>query len=639
MTDSTQDTKSHVHLRYRPDIDGIRAIAVLLVVFDHLKTRFSGGFVGVDVFFVISGYLISATILSDFRKGTFSLAAFYERRIRRIAPALLVVLLVTSILTYKCFTPEETISSAKVALGALLSVSNVVLWTQSDYFDAASSTKPLLHTWSLGIEEQFYFIFPLLILVVWMFWRKNIRWVISGIAAASLLFAIWTVRQSPSSAFYLIPFRAWELLLGTIISQNYIPKPKSVVARNLASGAGLLMILIPALMYTGDTLFPGLSAIPPCLGAALIIIAGENGTSLIGRVLSTRPVTFIGKISYSLYLWHWPIIVFQTTNRLFFLSTSGGHSFLKPKLLLLSLVAGTLSWLFIEQPFRTGRMRPSRGRLFLITGSATAVAVAIIVATFATDGFASRFPASVTRMATYSTKYIDPQWDAGRCFLTSRQEGKTIDFASCVQPGNGHQSLLLIGDSHAADLWPGLKSTLTDYDVRELTVSGCRPLMNSKESRFQRCAQVYKFLFDDFLPNHHVDIVLLSGRWGSDELPELGKEVQWLQSHGIRPIVVGPSPEFDVPMPHLLATSLRQHEHTIDLSSYQDAEREPLDTQMSQLAASKWHVEYISIYKTECHDGCPLWAAPNVPLFFDREHFTPEASRSVVLDWKAAGLL
>jgi len=358
-------------LKYRPDIEGLRAVAVLLVLADHFETHVSGGFVGVDVFFVISGYLISAAILKEVANGTFSMVAFYERRIRRILPALIVVLLATSVMAYVLLFPAEIVDFGKSMLAAMFSVSNFWFWHQAGYFDAPSEYKPLLHTWSLGVEEQFYLLFPIFLIAVHRLARRRLRVLIFAISAVTFGLSVLYVRRDPAAVFYCSPLRAWELLLGTVVSQRYLPEIRGAVARNAATLGGMLMILGAAWRYRSTTPFPGVAALAPCLGAALAIWGGETGSSAVGRVLSWRPLVFVGSISYSLYLWHWPVVVFQQIGGLAPWTEGGGRRVVM--LFAVSVLLGYLSWRFVEAPFRMGWLRGERRALFLSSGAGAAV--------------------------------------------------------------------------------------------------------------------------------------------------------------------------------------------------------------------------------------------------------------------------
>ena len=628
-------------LTYRPDVDGLRAIAVLLVVFDHLHTRVRGGYIGVDIFFVISGYLISATILEQMAAGRFSLAGFYERRIRRIFPALLAMLLLTSLLAFRYFVPSEIDDFAHSLLAALFSGSNFLFWHQAGYFAAPSALKPLLHTWSLAVEEQFYIFFPVFLLAVRRWWPQRLKMAIWTIAGFSFALACLWVRRDATADFFFAPLRAWELLLGAILSQKYLPQIHGSLQRNLAALASLLLILVPALRYTAQTPFPGLAALPPCLGAALLIAAGENGSSLVGRALSWRPVVFIGLISYSLYLWHWPILVFQKSSY-FLIDDPPDSKPVKVVVFLASLVAATLSWRFVETPFRKGRLRPGRRALLLVNGAAFALILSIGGAMIASHGFSGRFPAQALSVDQYTHYKPAADFRENVCFIGPDSTFADFNKSLCLatDPGGGpvRPPFLLLGDSHAAHLYPGLHTVFPEINFSQANTASCRPFL-MQMSQPGDCGSLYRYIYGDYLPHHHPAAVLLAGRWDETEFGALGETVTWLQQHGQRVILFGPAIEFDVPLPRLLALSLQNHDPaSIDRHRYKAAE--VTDRKLAKLARRTWHVEYISAYEDLCASqvemvakaqpesvsNCPLYAAPGVPLLFDTDHFTPQGS-------------
>ncbi|MCU1321242.1 MAG: hypothetical protein JWM43_891 [Acidobacteriaceae bacterium] len=641
-------------LNYRRDIDGLRAVAVLLVVFDHLHTRATGGYIGVDVFFVISGYLISSSIMSEMASGKFSLGGFYERRIRRILPAMLVMLLAVTVLAYLYYVPSEIEAYARSLLAALFSVSNMLFWHEAGYFDAPSAFKPLLHTWSLGVEEQFYIFFPLLLFVLRRWFPTRIKaaiWVVTLVAFAMACF--W-VRRDPTAAFFFAPLRAWELLIGTVLSQRYLPVIQGRVQRDIASVAGILLILVPALVYSKFTMFPGLTALPPCLGAALLIASGETGPSLVGRVLSWQPIVFVGLISYSLYLWHWPILAFQDIVPVFTkISThsKGG----KLGFMIVSLILATLSWRFIETPFRKGSFRPGRRTLFLINGVAVFAIAAIALGMLAAHGMPPNFPKEALQLTPYGHYSSDKEWRQHVCFFTPDTNFSNLNVSTCLQDDPGRKQFLLIGDSHAADLYPGLSTVFTELNISQANASFCPPLVTEPVLRPEftpNCTKLSQFIFKDYLLRHPVDTVLLSAFWDESQLPELGRTVSWIQQHGMKVVVFGPAIEFAMPLPRILIAALRDNAPD-RIATYEKIEPRQLDRTMAKLAREQWKVPYISMFEALCTPQaelevkaqgtsalkCPVYAAPGVPLLFDTNHFTAQGSELYARAMKDRNLL
>ncbi len=610
---------------YRPDIDGLRAIAVVMVLLEHLHLPVSGGYVGVDVFFVISGYLIGGIILAGLRKGSFSLTEFYERRIRRILPAFLVMLLTSSLLAAVYFTPPELKAFAISLVAALFSVSNFLFWHQAGYFDLQNAAKPLLHTWSLAVEEQFYLLFPPLLIGVQRWLPNRMRVALWTLTAASFCLSLIWVHRDPAGAYFFAPVRAWELLAGTLLSQGYVRVPQGSLGRNFASIAGLGLILASALLYSGKTFFPGLAAVPPCLGAVLIIAAGSTGPSLVGQLLSLRPVVFLGLISYSLYLWHWPVIVFQLSANVLHLKP-GTHG-VALMLLSLSVLLGALSWKFVEQPFRTGRLRWSRGMLFVTTGITVAAVAILGAAMIASGGLAFRYPAQARAVAAYLDYNEKIPFRQDTCFLVGPESSfATFKPALCLPQANTVNSLLLLGDSHAAALYAGLRQVYPERVLGQANAAGCRPLLPGRgEEVDTTCTALRHFLFDDYLPRHPGAVVLLAGRWQPGDLDRLLETVHWLRARGLNPVVLGPATEYDAPLPRILANALRHHTPEI-VAQYETASTRVLDGQMAAMLRRDGTL-YVSMYEDLCNAAlCPSYASPGVPLMFDMDHLTEAGS-------------
>jgi len=621
-------------LTYRADIEGLRAVAVLLVMADHFHTRVRGGFVGVDVFFVISGYLISTLILKEMASGTFSIGNFYERRIRRIVPALIVMLAASAGLAWRYLFPTEMVAFAHSLMGALFGVSNFVFWSWAGYFDGPNELKPLLHTWSLGVEEQFYLLFPIFLIAVHRLARRRLRVLIFAISAVTFGLSVLYVRRDPAAVFYCSPLRAWELLLGTVVSQRYLPEIRGAVARNAATLGGMLMILGAAWRYRSTTPFPGVAALAPCLGAALAIWGGETGSSAVGRVLSWRPLVFVGSISYSLYLWHWPVVVFQQIGGLAPWTEGGGRRVVM--LFAVSVLLGYLSWRFVEAPFRMGWLRGERRALFLSSGAGAAVVLLAGVAILRSQGLPQRFGADALQAAQYLDAPVN--YGVEHCFLDYPDKFSRYQQPSCLAQVPGRRSVLIMGDSHAAELRVGMAKVFPDTSVLQATVAACSMFLQPPANADEACRAMSSFLYGDFLLHHHIDAVVWCQRWGADDIPEVTRALEWMKEHQIPVYAVGPSMEFPVPFPRVLAMALRRHDPGSVAEKMMPGPR-ALDAEFSELAAKRWHVPYISFYENLCRAGCALYGAPGVPLLGDEDHLTVEGSELFVASMRDRGQL
>ena len=350
---------------YRPDIDGLRAVAVLSVIVYHAGLKWlSGGYFGVDVFFVISGFLITSILYGELRDGNFSILRFYDRRVRRILPALCLVLLVSSFVAVFLLSPMELRSFGQSTTATALFLSNFFFWQEAGYFAPHADELPLLHTWSLAVEEQFYIAFPIVLWVLSCGSKFALNLGITILLLGSFALAASFISTSPDAVFYLAPFRIWELLLGAMIALPIVPRVPFGWA-GILSALGLLFIVVAILCFDSTTAFVGPAALVPCAGAALIIHAGRGQEipGFVGRLLGSHPFRFVGRISYSLYLWHWPIFVFLALYLL--------HPLSHPEAIaacLLTFVAAALSWRFVEQPFRGSRALGPTIKVRLATG-------------------------------------------------------------------------------------------------------------------------------------------------------------------------------------------------------------------------------------------------------------------------------
>lgn len=488
-------------IAYRREIDGLRAIAVLLVILFHAGFEsFRGGYVGVDVFFVISGYLIASIILAELAAGEFSIVGFYERRARRILPALFVVMAACLPFAWAWLMPVDMKHFAQSLLGTAIFASNIVFWLQSGYFDTASELKPLLHTWSLAVEEQYYLIVPLFLAYLWRFGLRAVAAALIGVVLLSLAAAQWGAFHWPAANFFLLPTRAWELAIGALTALYLAysgPPTLGIVLRNALSLAGLGAIAIAVFGFDAKTPFPSLYALLPVLGTAAIVIFATPAT-WIGALLGTRALVGVGLVSYSAYLWHQPLFAFARWR----FDTKPGLAMLG--LAALALVLAYLSWRFVERPFRD-RRRFTRGQIFVLAGLATAFFAGIGWAGMATGGFASRFDAAERRI-------LDSY---ARSMLFA------CDADSCLPRATRGNDWVLIGDSNAYHFSMPLAERVAaqGYALHNLAKGGCIPVAgfarrDQPDSFNEACAahiaRVRQFLARPDAPNN----IVISAAWG-----------------------------------------------------------------------------------------------------------------------------
>jgi len=498
-------------LGYRRDIDGLRAVAVLPVVLFHLGVApFSGGFVGVDVFFVISGFLITSIVYRELQAGDFSYARFYERRIRRLFPALAVMLLVTGVVSWFLLLPVDHKLFSEAQGLAVLFLANIHFWNKTDYFNDAVGNIPLLHTWSLSVEEQFYILFPPLLLLLVRYVPRRINWVLLGLAVLSLLGAQRALSSVPESAFYLVHLRAWELLAGALLATGLLPAHRWQWLRELSALSGLLLILGSVFLLDKDSSFPGFSALPAVLGALLIIHAGHTGTTLTGRLLGWRLLVFIGLISYSLYLWHWPLFVFAGYYKIVPFTPLE-----QVVLLVLAVLLGWLSWRFVESRFRGKSDPTSRWQFFKHAGWVAGLLILISLPGTISKGAAFRLPDQVAEMASVEDERIPFQ---RRCFgITVEDVDEETDV--CTLGVGGEASFLLWGDSHALSLAHGfdLAATQQGRSGRFLARSVCPPVLGSREFKASRVScREFNAAVVRYLERHpEIRQVILVGVWSN----------------------------------------------------------------------------------------------------------------------------
>jgi peptidoglycan/LPS O-acetylase OafA/YrhL len=496
---------------YRADIDGLRAISVLLVLFFHLGIGVHGGFIGVDVFFVISGYLITGIILSEITAGQFSLLDFYERRARRILPALITVVLMVMLAGYFLLYPDDYTTLGKSAVAALGAASNFFFLFNTGYFDAPAQTEPLLHTWSLGVEEQFYLVWPtFLLLASKLMGKSRPRWIVllAVIAIASFGAAVRQVEVDPKAAFYLPYTRAWELAMGALL--HFLPPWRSRMTEALPL-LGVAAILWSAFTLTAEQPFPGLNAVAPTIGAALVIYPNRT---LAGAALGF--IAPLGLVSYSLYLWHWPLIVFWRIYTNGAVLTAGESV----AIITAALALSVLSWRYIEQPARRIRFR----RTLPLLLSADVAAAAILAPVVLTGGLPFRVPQETRALGTLEQRW---EWKCPENIALGLPgyPSTTVAGRSCVGGApwaTASHHAILWGDSIAESTMPLLDVAGRRYDTSIALANTCPAILHKGVARrywperpaynefcdAQRAA-LLKLLHD----TPHIDLIVLQASW------------------------------------------------------------------------------------------------------------------------------
>jgi len=659
-------------MKYRSEIDGLRAIAVIPVILFHAGlSTVSGGFVGVDIFFVISGYLITSIILSDLQQENFSIINFYERRARRILPILFFVMLCSFVAAWLWFLPEDMKDFSQSLVAVSSFSSNILFMKESGYWSVANELKPLLHTWSLAVEEQFYIIFPLFLLLIWKI-RK--QWVISFLLTilfvASLSLAHWGAYKFPIPNFYLLTSRAWELIIGAGIAYYFFITKDSdrlLLSNNkvneIAGIAGLVMIAYAILVFDKETPFPSLYALFPTLGAGLIILFSTSQT-LIGRLLSTKILVVIGLISYGAYLWHQPMLAFYRYNEI-----STGETFNYVLVALLSLPIAYVTWKFIEKPFRTKGLL-SRKTIFISSVVGSAVFFTIGVLGHIKNGFPERFPPEILNV------YVTNDGSLERCDESIyRESGSTCIIGDKEET----PTYALLGDSHSSKLTKSLDEILKKKNKSMLVYaqSWCPPLIGFATDNVKKvpvCRQYITNSFQTILQNENIEAVVLVAEWpnytrgirpGTDTdqayytdkhsvektLQEnyaaftrsVDRTLSTLSEKNKKVILVTSVPEYAVDVPVVL-TKLRlkgqvelPKEYRVTLSDYKKRNKEVDNTLLEVKATERATV--IDASDLLCKSEYCDYSDGDSSIYEDSNHLTYEATKLITKELeKALGL-
>jgi peptidoglycan/LPS O-acetylase OafA/YrhL len=642
-------------VKYRPDIDGLRAVAVLLVLIFHAGfSIFPGGYVGVDIFFVISGYLITGILLNDIEEKQFKFTTFYKRRIRRLMPALFGMLLITTIIASIILLPSDFSSYGKSLISVVLSLSNIYFWRENGgYFEGNVEEVPLLHTWSLSVEEQFYLLWPLMMLIFSRHLKHSAFLLfLLFVIICSVVLSQWVSEVTFAAAYYLLPTRIFELLIGAILVLSFHRLPNlSILYLNLLAFIGLVCILSASLILNSESSFPGYNALLPTIGTALLLYTGAKGSTWINQCLSFGPLVWIGLISYSLYLWHWPLIVF--------IRYTGFELTIEVSIIIvvLSILLGWISWKYIETPFRVGKTNDFKhvfSKIYLVP-SAVIIIMGLIF--YVQNGLPQRFDSGLIKMeAALNTK---PGELRAGCHSPSRlSEAKPSENCWFGDLNNKSTTALLVGDSHG-NHFTGFIDELTKVSgiaVKDYTLDECLPIFGLKwghNPHYSQLCESRNDLIKEHIKESKFGYIILSGYWPSYEgyhyifddnkkiiAPEnyqsllsskFNETLQAITEQGSIPVIIKDSSPNGSDSP---ACAIKKRLYNEGLECNIDKKKvdhrdEMINSLFSQLKLNFPELIVIDPKEAMCDQEICYSSLDDIPLFIDQNHLNDEGSRII----------
>lgn len=618
------------YANHRADVDGLRALAVLPVLLFHFHpSAMSGGFIGVDIFFVISGFVISKSILDDLANGKFTVVNFYFKRIRRIFPALTAVLLLTSLAAVLFLLPSDLVDYSQSLAATSAFVSNLYFWKSSGYFAIGAQLRPLLHTWSLAVEEQYYVVAPIAFLLIWSYGKR--RWLsyLLPVLLLSFICSIAAIFVAPTANFFLLPTRAWELLCGAIVAFGGIKAPARTAFREAVALLGLVLIGFGLFVLDEKDAFPGWNALYPCIGTTLLIYAGGTGSvdrpPVVNRFLATSPLVAVGRISYSLYLVHWPLVSLAryatlrepTAAEVIFLF---GASF----------ILAWLLWKYIELPFRGINFRY---RLRTLVGGVCAMLIVALIGGVGVvkQGLPARYP-------YFSERHIYgvQEWGGDACFQQNASKVTPWDALACTRAHGSAGRTLVWGDSFAAQYMPGVlrDAKRIDADVLQYTFAGCPPILAYFSLARLGCSQFNGNVLS-IIEEQKIDTVVIAARWSetpSRALARLNETVDAIRSRGVRVFVFGQSPEFIADVQHIDFLSKQYAEPK---ASWTIAFDPRLNSSMRSRASDATFVDPLSFL---CNGVRCVYRTDKEFLYADYGHFSAAGSLIAVQSYFPSGI-
>ncbi|MFZ8200621.1 acyltransferase family protein [Alteromonas portus] len=601
-------------MTFREDIQGLRALAVLSVVIYHISPfHLPGGFIGVDIFFVISGYLIIGQIYKKLLDSNFDLKKFYIKRFQRLFPAFFVTTLVTTIFALFFFLPGEFNNYSKSLISAFLYISNFYFYGKSGYFDTELQNSPLLHTWSLSVEEQFYAIMPGLLLLSYKYLKNKALLMLALIGVISFVLCFYFSQININFAFFSPFTRFWQFIVGGFVAIFIGQNVRQGKSSELLSIFSLVTLVCCFFLMSHDD-FPGLKAVIPTFATA-ILLAFSKSSQFTYKLLTTSPARFFGDISYSLYLWHWPVFIFYSLY--FETELTAIH---KVSILLVSIFLATISYHTIENNFRNRTKDQIKIFLKVTALSTLMCAVTFLMSLVNTH----RFTKQQLEYEKFMQSFNDDYFRKGECFLTTQHPDISFfQIDTCIKTEKGKENIVLIGDSHAAHWYSAMNELIgKDQTLSQITASGCKPLLNTAGEK--RCTDLMKWAFDDVLIKGNVDTVILSARWKKKHLDLLIRTIEELQAKKIEVIVLGPIIEYSQPLPRLLALS----DDVLDVYSSSKYDKiSEIDVEFKSAVSSKI-VKYFSVLETACpHRASCITLVDGKPIQFDYGHLTENGAR------------
>lgn len=654
--------------QYRPDIDGLRAIAITAVVAFHAGLKgVTGGFIGVDIFFVLSGFLITSMLFKEAElTGKINLQEFYARRVRRLLPASSLVLVISVLLAYFFLIPigDEQLKFVRSAIAAAFFVSNIYFWKSSGgYFDGPSDQIPLLHTWSLSVEEQFYLIWPILLIGIVRFailkglkLRNLVLLALAAMFTSSLATSIWLSIESPSAGFYLLPSRIWELAAGAMAGV-FLHKRELKNNLNtrwfaeLLSLVGLSAIIIGIVYFDPTMAFPGWVALLPVSGTVAVVIAGAlSDKNSVSRILSTKPMVWIGKLSYSWYLWHWPLLVFVKINNF-------GQSDLSTNLavVVFALLLAFLTYYFVENPIRHDKpwaFRTQKGSLKLGVGMIV-ISIATVLALLGI-----RMQVQETALSKQvDFAYLDFSPLRFTCSRNGSMPLEVLNKTAC-EIGNktATETIVVWGDSHSDHWMPLIVDYFKNYRIIQYTMPGCPPLIGNNNQNVENCRAFNDLVADSINLNPNVKGVILAARWaayaGSPAIQHkqkndssiyfdvsasstqdalniltisLQRTFKTIYKNDLKILVMGGTPEFKHPVPACVFR--KSPEYCRSTRAENDIYRAKVLSVLQEVVIKHPNTKLADAYEALCsHQYCPVINNDQI-LYGDGDHLTGSGAK------------